>query len=82
MQVSIYHVRQRKKRGPSGVALPRTTECRKKEDVVPRYRDSSWNFIAVRSSSSMDIFAKAGMHTRSMPFGATYPLAMAMDFTV
>jgi hypothetical protein len=50
------------------------------QESIPQ-RDSSWNLIAVRSSSSMVIFEKAGMQIRSMPFGATYPLAIAIDFT-
>ena len=39
------------------------------------------NFIAVLSSPSMSISEKAGTETKSIPFGATNPLAMAMAFT-
>jgi hypothetical protein len=42
------------------------------------YLGSTRSLIAVLSSPSICISVNAGMHTRSMPLGATNPLAMAV----
>lgn len=43
--------------------------------------DSIINFIAVRSSPSILMSAKAGTQTKSIPLGATKPRAIATAFT-
>jgi hypothetical protein len=47
--------------------------------LLSRYlRGSTNNLIAVRSLPSIVMFEKAGMQIRSIPWGATKPLAMAI----
>ena len=45
------------------------------------FLDSTISFIPVLSSPSTSTSAKAGMHTKSTPAGATNPLAIATAFT-
>ena len=45
------------------------------------FLDSTINLIPVRSSPSTSTSAKAGIHTKSTPAGATNPLAIATAFT-
>lgn len=49
--------------------------------LIRPYLDSMINFIAVLSSPSISISAKAGTQTKSMPLGATKPRAIATAFT-
>ena len=49
--------------------------------LIRPYLDSIINFIAVLSSPSISISAKAGTQTKSMPLGATKPRAIATAFT-
>lgn len=45
------------------------------------YLGSIISLIAVRSSPSIAISVNASTHTRSIPLGATKPLAIAVAFT-
>ena len=49
--------------------------------IFPDQRGSTSSLIAVRSSPSIVMSMNAGTHTRSMPWGATKPRAIAMAFT-